>query len=346
MSKKVLVTGAAGFLGMFAVKNFLSKGYHVVGIDDLNDFTYDAKIKIDRLQELGIDGVSLAKSSYKKNGNFEFHLFDITDMPTMEAMILDGNFDLIVHLASLSSTVDATLSPSVFIKANVNGFTSILEGLRCLKGKRPYLIYSSSASVYGDSKEPLVENDKNLVRPKSIYALTKQMMEDLASVYANLYGIKSVGLRLFNIIGPMMRPNTLVYKLAKSLSLKESFDLYDNGENFHDFMDIDDFIRCLNLITEADTGLFSSSEIFNIASLEKKKVSSIVQKLESLSSEKLIREDIKTPLGDCGNFNPTMDKFNSFFNFKIEVSFDASIEKFYKWFLEYVKTSNNFYQKL
>lgn len=346
MCKKVLITGAAGFLGMFAVQNFLSKGCHVVGIDDLNDFTYDAKIKIDRLQALGIDAVSLAKSSYEKNGNFEFHLFDITDMPTMEAMILDGNFDLIVHLASLSSTIDATLSPSVFIKANVNGFTSILEGLRCLKGKKPRLIYSSSASVYGNSNVPLVENDKNLVKPQSIYAVTKQMMEDLASVYANLYGIKSVGMRLFNIIGPMMRPNTLVYKLTKSLVFKESFDLYDNGENYHDFLDIEDFIHYLNIIADANQDLFSNSEVFNIASLENRKVIDIVKRLEVLSGQKLIREDRKTPIGDCGNFIPTMDKFNSLFSFKPQVDFDTSLENFYKWFSEYVSKTSNFYQKL
>lgn len=345
MSKKVLITGVAGFLGMHAALSCLKLGYQVVGVDDLNDFTYGAYLKFDRLSVLGIDAIELARSSYVKKGNFEFHCFDISDIPTVGSMIQDGKFDLILHFASLSSVKAATLSPSVFFNANVKGLEAILEGIRALKNERPLLINTSSASVYGDSDTLLLtEDDKNLLKPRSIYATTKLMGEQLCEVYARLYKIKTVSLRIFNVYGPFMRPDTLIFKLQRLMTTHDSLDLYDEGKLTHDFLYIDDFIACLQKVMDFDGDKLC--EVFNIGSGEAISVRDLISKCEKFNNTKIEVYPCQRPLGEDGNLTSCNEKFIRYFDLLPKISLDDGLALFHKWSMAYLHSSDSFFKNL
>ena len=347
MSKRVLITGAAGFLGMHAVIACLKAGYKVTGVDDLNDFTYGADLKFDRLSVLGIDPSSLAQSTYAKSGNFEFHVFDLADTPTVEAMILDGDFDLILHFATLTSIKAATLSPSVFFKANVNGLEFILEGIRALRGHRPRLICASSAAVYGDSRGPLlIEEDKNLLKPASIYATSKLMGEQLCEVYGRLYNIKSINMRIFNVYGPYMRPDTLVFKLERLLQSNDPLDLYNEGKSTHDFIYIDDFIEALSCLINIEEDKLTTSEIFNIGSAKAVSVNDVIKKMEYLSGKKLDIYQCQSPKGEIGNIISCNEKFLRYFKLAPRVSFDEGLDVFHRWAQSFLNNKNKYFKNL
>ena len=345
MSKKVLITGVAGFLGMHAALSCLKLGFKVVGIDDLNDFTYGAFLKFDRLGILGLDVSELASSTYAKNGDFEFHCFDIADTPTVEAMIMDGDFDLILHFASLSSVKAATLSPSVFFKANVKGLESILEGIRSLKNKRPLLINASSAAIYGESAGLLLtEDDKNLLKPNSIYATSKLMGEQLCEVYGRLYDIKSVNMRIFNVYGPFMRPDTLLFKLQRLMTTNDPLDLYDGGKLTHDFLYIDDFIEALKCLMSFESD--NNCEFFNIGSGEAISVKNIISKYEKLNNTQLKTYACESPLGECGNLTSCNEKFIRYFNFYPKISLDTGLAQFHNWAMSYLHSTDSYFKNL
>lgn len=345
MSKKVLITGVSGFLGMHAALLCLKLGFKVVGIDDLNDFTYGAYLKFDRLGALGVDVSELASSTYAKSGDFEFHCFDLADTPTVEAMIMDGDFDLILHFASLSSVKAATLSPAVFFKANVKGLESILEGIRALDNKRPLLINASSAAVYGESAGLLLtEDDKNLLKPNSIYAASKLMGEQLCEVYARLYNIKSITMRIFNVYGPFMRPDTLLFKLQRLMTTQDPLDLYDDGKHQHDFLYIDDFIEALKCLMNFKGD--NNYEIFNIGSGEAVSVRNIIARYEKLNNAKLKTYACESPLGECSDLISCNEKFIRYFDFYPKISLDTGLAQFHNWAMTYLHSTDSYFKNL
>ena len=340
MIKRVLVTGAAGFIGKHAVAHFLNQGCEVVGIDNLNDFTYPADIKYDRLESIGLEVSGLKEGeqfAQTNNGLFTFHEVDVTDSATVQAMIIDGDFDLIVNLAGMTSVSASSLSPQIFFSTNVDGFINVLEGVRILSPtSRPKLLFASSAAIYGNvGDHSLDENDKNLMHPASIYGATKCMIESAAETYARLYGIGSVALRFFNIYGPYERPDTFINDITRALISKQPLYCYDGKDGGHDFMYIDDCIKAVDAIAESEVSDDGSFEVVNIGTQNPISGARLIEILEKISGKKLNKILQERPAGEIFSLSANTQKFQEMFKVKPEISIEEGLKRFYEWYKPY-----------
>lgn len=224
---KILVTGAAGFIGFHLCKRLLAEGHLVTGIDSLNDY-YDPKLKLDRLALLEHD-------------NFCFHKFALEDKDKLFELASTGPFDCVLNMAAQAGVRYSIDNPGVYIQANLLGFGNLLEF--CRHFKVSHFIYASSSSVYGlNSKMPFAESD-NVDHPISLYAATKKSNELMAHTYSYLYGLPCTGLRFFTVYGPWGRPDMALFKFTRAILADEAIDVYNNGRLARDFTYIDDIVQ-------------------------------------------------------------------------------------------------------
>lgn len=341
MFHKVLVTGAAGFIGKHVVSYYLSQGCEVIGIDNLNDFTYSASIKYDRLESVGLDTRLMKLGGlYSSTGKYTFHIIDIADGPTVEAMIIDGGFDLIVHLSGMTSVSASSLSPSVFFRTNVDGFLNVLDGVRALTPEtRPRLVWASSAAVYGNSDAcPFRDDDKNILHPGSIYGATKCMMEDAAEAYASLYGVRSVALRFFNIYGPFERPDTLISNVAYDLIHDETLNIYGNGKAAHDYMYIDDCVEAIEAVARIYLPDDVDYDAYNIGTQNPYSCLDIIAFLEEIAGHKLNAvQDPNVPQGETSDLSGDVSRFQSRFGVVPRTDIKEGLRRNYEWFRNYYR---------
>ena len=340
--KKVLITGAAGFIGTHLVKAFLSIGWKVVGIDDLNNFTYSAKIKYDRLAYLGIQNPNFDRDPHVRAGNFDFYKVDVCETPIVKAMIIDGNYNLIIHLAGMTSVSASSLSPFVFFDTIVKGFENVIDGIRDIdKEHRPRFIFASSAAVYGNTRgASLVEDNKNLLHPDSIYGACKCMTEDAAETYAKLYNVRSVALRFFNIYGPFIRPDTLFYISADSLYSGSSIPVY--GEACHDFMYVGDCINAILKVAFEPAAQESPFETLNIGTADPISIENVIRTFEIQTGRKAQIHKEAVPNGEIQNLTADTTKFNSRYEIRPQTTFEEGVKLFFEWFKDYNKNNYDF----
>ena len=227
MNKHYIVTGAAGFIGYHFIKKLLDENFIVLGIDNLNDY-YDVELKKLRLEKLKF---------YK---NFSFHSIDICNLLDLNKIFKNNPKSIVVHLAAQAGVRLSETAPHIYINSNINGFFNILEVTK--KNNHEKLIFASSSSVYGDSKNPFCENDIKLV-PKSLYGLTKLSNEFFAKSFSLLNGIPSVGLRFFSVYGPWGRPDMAYYKFSEKIMTGQPILLFNKGKNKRDMTYIDDIVE-------------------------------------------------------------------------------------------------------
>lgn len=221
---KVLVTGAAGFIGMHVAQRLLARGDRVVGIDNLDPY-YDVSLKRARLDKL-------------KHDAFDFRLLDICDSKAMIELFVAEHFDSVVHLAAQAGVRHSLENPHKYVQVNVAGFLNILEACRAHPVK--HLVYASSSSVYGgNTKLPFSESD-NVDHPVSLYAVTKKSNELMAHSYSHLFGIPTTGLRFFTVYGPWGRPDMALFLFTRAILDGKPVNLFNNGDMQRDFTYIDD----------------------------------------------------------------------------------------------------------
>ena len=225
---KILVTGAAGFIGYHTCARLLASGYEVVGIDNLNDY-YDVTLKEARLARL------LDKR------NFSFLRLDLADRQGMEQLFSSQQFDTVIHLAAQAGVRYSIQNPHAYIDSNLVGFINILEG--CRHHQVQHLTYASSSSVYGaNSTLPFSIHD-NVDHPLSLYAATKKANELMAHTYSNLYGLATTGLRFFTVYGPWGRPDMALFLFTDAISKGRPIDVFNHGLMQRDFTYIDDIVE-------------------------------------------------------------------------------------------------------
>jgi len=214
---RLLITGAAGFIGYHTTKRFLEEGHTIIGIDSINDY-YDPALKFARLAELGIGKESkdwLVPVRSTKYTEFIFQRMKLEDRASIEALFREQNFDRVIHLAAQAGVRYSIDHPYEYIDSNIVGFLNILEG--CRHSQVAHLVYASSSSVYGlNSKRPFSTHD-HTDHPVSLYAATKKANELMAHTYSHLYGIPTTGLRFFTVYGPWGRPDMAYFKFTKAI---------------------------------------------------------------------------------------------------------------------------------
>ncbi len=301
---KILVTGAAGFIGYHISDYFLKKKIKVVGIDNMDDY-YSIKLKKKRLALL------------KKNKNFKFFQVDISS-DKLQKKLKRYNFEIIIHLAAQAGVRYSLLNPKKYVKSNITGFCNLFESINSKKLKK--VIYASSSSVYGDTKK-FPTKEIQLTNPKNIYGYTKVMNEKMASHYSQKFGVSFIGLRFFTIYGIWGRPDMFILKALIQSYKKKIFKLNNNGNHLRDFTSIKDVIKILSKIVKKK---FKKNEIFNVCSnnpQNMKKVFDLIQREYGLINYKNIKKnkaDVLNTHGDNSKIKK-LSKIKKFQNLENEL---------------------------
>ena len=335
---KILVTGAAGFIGAFLCKRILNTADNkVVGIDNLNDY-YDVSLKEERLKMLN------------HFENFSFIKGDIADKDFIEKLFKEENFDLVINLAAQAGVRYSIDHPDVYIESNIIGFYNILEA--CRHNLIKHLIYASSSSVYGENdKIPFSTND-NVDKPVSLYAATKKSDELLAYAYSKLYDIPTTGLRFFTVYGPMGRPDMAYFNFAKKLINGDTIEIFNYGNCKRDFTFIDDIVEGIMKVSEnVPTNVNDSGEhiapykIYNIGNNKPESLLEFVKILsEELVKANVLPDDfdfeshkklVPMQKGDVPITYADISDLERDFGYKPSTTLRDGLRKFSEWFFEY-----------
>ena len=317
---KILVTGAAGFIGFHLSLRLLEMGYKVYGIDNLNDY-YDKDLKIARLSIL---------DSHKA---FSFKNIDISIFKDLETFVSSIKPEKIVHLAAQAGVRFSITDPQNYVYSNLVGHSNILEISR--KFSTQHLIYASSSSVYGDSSSTPYKETEIYLNPESFYAATKLSCEILTQSYTNLYGILSTGLRFFTVYGPWGRPDMAYYSFTKKIINNDHIQIYGNGESLRDFTYIDDITEGILRLLEIDTEGRKIHEIYNIGKSNPISVNHLVKSLEDLLQKKATIEYVQEQKGDVKQTFADVSKLADKIGYFPRVELEEGLTYFVDWYKEY-----------
>ena len=281
---KILVTGAAGFIGFHLTSRLLREGHEVVGVDNLNSY-YSPTLKLARLAELGVV-TTLGKIGEmvesQSHTSFRFVEADISDREFMPALFRSESFDTVVNLAAQAGVRYSIENPFAYIESNIVGFLNILEC--CRHNQIKHLVYASSSSVYGSNEKiPFAESD-NVDCPESLYAATKRSDELMASCYAKLYNLRSTGLRFFTVYGPWGRPDMAPMLFADAISSYRPLKLFNGGDMERDFTFIDDIVEGVTRVimsAEHKATVDRPHEIYNIGNSAPVKLNDFIDQIEN-----------------------------------------------------------------
>ena len=247
---KILLTGAAGFIGSAVCRRLIDRGDTVVGLDNINDY-YDPELKYGRLAALGIDRDNVDWYRFAVSSSdprFSFIRMNLEDAQAMRMLFANGAFDAVINLAAQAGVRYSITNPQAYIESNVDGFINILEG--CRHNAVRHLVYASSSSVYGlNGKVPFSEHD-GIAHPVSLYAATKKSNELMAHAYSKIYGIPTTGLRFFTVYGPWGRPDMSPFLFIDAILHDRPIKVFNNGDMLRDFTYIDDIVEGVVRITD------------------------------------------------------------------------------------------------
>ena len=338
---KILVTGAAGFIGYHLCKKFINNEIEVIGIDNLNDY-YDPKLKERRLEEL-------QKLFTLKSKKFKIYNADIEDGNFVEIIFKKHQPNVVINLAAQAGVRYSLTNPKTYLNSNIIGFGNILESSK--NNKIKHLLFASSSSVYGGNNVLPYTEDQSVDHPLSIYAASKRSNELMAHTYSHLYNLKSTGLRFFTVYGPWGRPDMALFKFTNCIINQRKIEIFNNGEMRRDFTFIDDItesiIRLIKKPPTEDNSFENSKNnpsiswapfnIFNIGNSTSIKLLDFIQVLEEELGIPAIKEFKKMQPGDVISTYANCSKLENYINFKPKTDLRKGIKEFLKWYKEYYK---------
>lgn len=348
---KILVTGAAGFIGSYVCKRLLSRGDEVIGLDNINTY-YDVKLKYARLATLGIEQSEIGWYKFVQSNtysNFRFILMNLEDRQAMQMLFANEKFDKVVNLAAQAGVRYSIENPYAYVESNVDGFINILEG--CRHNGVKHLVYASSSSVYGlNGKVPFSEKD-SIAHPVSLYAATKKANELMAHTYSHLYNIPSTGLRFFTVYGPWGRPDMSPFLFADAILHGRAIKVFNNGDMLRDFTYIDDIVEgVLRVIDNIPTGNQNWSnetpdpststapyKIYNIGNSKPVKLMDFIQAIEEAIGRQA--EKIFLPLqpGDVYQTNADTTSLQQELGFKPDKPIKEGVKETIEWYRSFYK---------
>jgi UDP-glucuronate 4-epimerase len=331
---RVLVTGAAGFIGFHLSQRLLARGDEVIGLDNLNNY-YDVSLKKDRLAQL------------QEKSGFSFYQLDLADREGMAQLFAEQRFDIVVNLAAQAGVRYSLKNPHAYIDSNLVGFINVLEG--CRHSGVQHLVFASSSSVYGaNTKTPFSVHD-NVDHPVSLYAATKKANELMAHTYSHLYGLPTTGLRFFTVYGPWGRPDMALFLFTKAILAGQPIDVFNYGKMQRDFTYIDDIVegvvRVGDKIPEPnpnwsgnDPALGSSKapyKLYNIGNNQPVELMHFIEVLENCLGRKAEKKMLPIQLGDVPITYADVDDLFQDVGFKPSTSIEVGIERFLGWYRSY-----------
>ena len=337
---KILVTGAAGFIGFHTCLKLIDQGHKVYGIDNINDY-YDPKLKFDRLKELGFDE---AKSKLFKNqvqstkfNSLRFSRIDLIDHESIDNLFKQEQFEVVCNLAAQAGVRYSIENPKAYIDSNISGVLNILEG--CRKHKVKHLVYASSSSVYGENKKVPFETTDSVDHPISLYAATKKSNELMAHTYGHLYDFKTTGLRFFTVYGPWGRPDMAYFLFTEAISNNKPIKVFNNGEMERDFTYIDDIVNGVTKIIEKNIESREHYKIYNIGNNKTESLEDFITTIEQAIGKEAIKKMYPMQQGDVPKtFADITDLFNDY-GYKPITEIREGIYNFIKWYNDHF---NNF----
>ena len=327
---KVLVTGAAGFIGMHVCERLLARGDEVVGMDDLNDY-YDPQLKQDRLARLA------------SHSAFRFERLDISDREALAAAFARAQADRVIHLAAQAGVRYSLTHPHAYSSSNLVGFVNVLEG--CRQNGVKHLVYASSSSVYGgNTKMPFLESDP-VDHPVSLYAATKKANELMAHTYSHLYRLPATGLRFFTVYGPWGRPDMAYFSFTKAILEGQPIKVFNHGKMSRDFTFIDDIVEGVIRVMDRIPGLAdltgtpldrgAPSKIFNIGNSTPVPLMEFISTLEACLGRKATLEYLPMQDGDVQATYADVDALARWVQFRPTTPIGVGLERFAAWYRTY-----------
>lgn len=333
---KILVTGAAGFIGFHLALKLSQSGHTVIGLDNINDY-YDVNLKYARLKISGIDKEKINYNKIIKSAcllSYSFIKLDLTDKENLFLLFKNENFDYVCNLAAQAGVRYSLENPYSYIDSNINGFMNILEACRYEKIK--HLIFASSSSVYGMNEKIPFSTEDRTDNPVSLYAATKKSNELMAYTYSYLFKIPCTGLRFFTVYGPWGRPDMAYYKFTKSISKNMPIDVYNHGDMLRDFTYIDDIINGI-ILSFNQNNLNNNIPfiIYNLGNNKPEKLNNFIEILESHLGISAQKNYLDMQAGDVIATMADIDKTRENLDWQPTTSIDDGLKLFVDWYKNY-----------
>ncbi len=336
MPPKILVTGAAGFIGFHLCRRLLAAGNQVIGLDNLNAY-YDVQLKLDRLEHI------------KEHKHFHFYPIDLFDREAVSLLFAEQQLDQVVNLAAQAGVRYSLVNPYSYAETNLMGFLNILEG--CRHHQIKHLVFASSSSVYGANTQMPFSVHDNVDHPVSLYAATKKANELMAHTYASLFKLACTGLRFFTVYGPWGRPDMALFLFTKAILEGKPIDVFNYGKMQRDFTYIDDIVegvvRVLDKIPEPNpewNGLqpdtatsYAPYRIYNIGNNQPVELLYFIEVLERCLGKKAIKNLMPIQPGDVPATYADIEDLTKDVGFKPATSIEEGIQKFVDWYKDYFK---------
>lgn len=328
----LLITGAAGFIGMHTALRLLNRGDKVVGIDNLNDY-YDVELKKARLQQL------------RQHANFTFVRADIEDTKCILQLFADVRPQRVIHLAAQAGVRYSLVNPNAYISSNLQGFINILEG--CRHGHVDHLVYASSSSVYGGNTTLPFSEHHNVDHPVSLYAASKKSNELMAHTYSHLFNIPTTGLRFFTVYGPWGRPDMALFLFTKAILEGRPIDVFNGGNMVRDFTFVDDIVEGVIRVVDkpaTPSEVFNPSapdpatsnapyRVFNIGNSKPTPLMTYISALEQALGIEAAKNFAPMQPGDVAETSADTTELSSWVGFKPDTPVSIGVKSFVDWYL-------------
>jgi UDP-glucuronate 4-epimerase len=333
---KVLLTGAAGFIGMTTALRLLARGDEVVGLDNLNDY-YEVQLKLDRLARLQV------------LPGFRFVKLDVADRAGMDALFVAERFDKVIHLAAQAGVRYSLQNPQAYVDSNVVGFMNVLEG--CRHSRVGHLVYASSSSVYGGNTRMPFSEHASVDHPVSLYAATKKANELMAHTYSHLFGLPTTGLRFFTVYGPWGRPDMALFLFTKAILEGRPIDVFNHGQMRRDFTFVEDIVegvvRVLDRVATANPAYQADSpdpgtsnvpfRVFNIGNHNPVPLLDFIAAIEDAVGSKAQKNFLPLQDGDVPATHADMQALNDWVGYTPLTPVRTGIDRFVAWYRAYYK---------
>ena len=343
---KILVTGAAGFIGYHTAKKLIEHDHEVIGLDNINDY-YDIGLKYGRLQELGVSKEYAEKfdtlvESKKYKGRFKFVRMNLEDRNALPKLFNTENFDIVCNLAAQAGVRYSLENPAAYIDSNIVGFLNILEC--CRHHNIKHLVYASSSSVYGLNKKVPFETTDNVDYPISLYAATKKSNELMAHTYGHLYGFPTTGLRFFTVYGPWGRPDMAMFLFTEAIIKGNPIKVFNNGNMERDFTYIDDIVEgMVRIIEKSIEERIANKELYklyNIGNNKSVKLLDFIEAIEESLGVTAKKEMLPMQPGDVAATWANVDDLIKDYGYRPNTPIKEGVQKFVDWYKTYYKITD------